>query len=93
MTIMMMIMILLVVLSTTMMTTPNTATTVVVSAFTPVLLSSRSRISNSRVNRPSHLQAAETAAAAAATTPDMDDVGFVVLAGGTGSRMKANMRT
>ena len=25
-------------------------------------------------------------------TPNMDDVGFVVLAGGTGSRMKANMR-
>lgn len=26
------------------------------------------------------------------TTPDMGDVGFVVLAGGTGSRMKAGMR-
>lgn len=25
-------------------------------------------------------------------TPDMADVGFVLLAGGTGSRMKANMR-
>jgi hypothetical protein len=25
-------------------------------------------------------------------TPDMGDVGFVLLAGGTGSRMKANMR-
>lgn len=25
-------------------------------------------------------------------TPDMSDVGFVLLAGGTGSRMKANMR-
>ena len=40
--------------------------------------------------------AAASSSAANTETPvvvDMDDVGFVVLAGGTGSRMKANMRT
>mmetsp|Transcript_21887 Transcript_21887/g.51621 ORF Transcript_21887/g.51621 Transcript_21887/m.51621 type:complete len:137 (+) Transcript_21887:108-518(+) len=75
--------------SVTAFTAPTTTTST--PSFIPVV---------GRRNNNHHASATATGLSAAASSaetppppPDMDDVGFVVLAGGTGSRMKANMRT
>eukprot|EP00529_Nitzschia_sp_RCC80_P026168 CAMPEP_0113463118 /NCGR_PEP_ID=MMETSP0014_2-20120614/12470_1 /TAXON_ID=2857 /ORGANISM="Nitzschia sp." /LENGTH=346 /DNA_ID=CAMNT_0000355057 /DNA_START=113 /DNA_END=1153 /DNA_ORIENTATION=- /assembly_acc=CAM_ASM_000159 len=73
--------------SVTAFTAPTTTTST--PSFIPVV---------GRRNNNHHASATATGLSAAASSaetppppPDMDDVGFVVLAGGTGSRMKANM--
>jgi 2-C-methyl-D-erythritol 4-phosphate cytidylyltransferase len=52
------------------------------SAFAPIL---------SNYGRTTILKATEDSAASSSTIEDLGNVGFVLLAGGTGSRMKANM--
>eukprot|EP00529_Nitzschia_sp_RCC80_P026357 CAMPEP_0113473542 /NCGR_PEP_ID=MMETSP0014_2-20120614/18100_1 /TAXON_ID=2857 /ORGANISM="Nitzschia sp." /LENGTH=349 /DNA_ID=CAMNT_0000366317 /DNA_START=84 /DNA_END=1133 /DNA_ORIENTATION=+ /assembly_acc=CAM_ASM_000159 len=88
-------------------TTTTSNNVVVVTAFTPTTTTTSTTFVPVMGRRRIHSHASSTTATALATTasssattentplppppPDMDDVGFVVLAGGTGSRMKASM--